>query len=496
MKCATPFLPSVLAAVLAATILAVRPAHAQSTVSTATKEQEIELLKSEVKQLEQRVNTLEGLGQRIKVIDSKLEVQERAQEAQEESQKVAAEIEQAKFLQMPIVKASDEGFSFSTPDDDYRIRFAGNIQADSRFFTSGDDKNVSSTFYLNKVRPILSGAVAKYYEFQIMPDFGQGKATLQDGWLNIAYFPQEQLQLGKYKAPVNLERLQSDPYIEFIQRSEVQNLVPNRDIGAEIHGALFDSRLTYQIALMNGVPNNTASSDTDNNDGKDFMGRIFLTPFKRSENQWIKGFGVGLGGTYGNERGSTTSVYKTWSQSTWFSYNSGVTASGLRTHLDPQAYYFWRHLGLIAEYAQDEHSLNLLTTTKGQRINRTDTFKDTGYMAQASYYLTGENASFGWVKPLLPFDPRNGRWGAWEVAARISNVAAQSRQFQLGFANPSIAAQTATELALGVNWYLTNNIKCWFDYAKTYFDGGAGTTAASKDRPNESVFESQMQVAF
>jgi hypothetical protein len=82
MKYATPFLPSVLAAVLAATILAVRPAHAQSTVSTATKDQEIELLKSEVKQLEQRVNTLEGLGQRVKVIDRKLEVQERAQEAQ------------------------------------------------------------------------------------------------------------------------------------------------------------------------------------------------------------------------------------------------------------------------------------------------------------------------------------------------------------------------------------------------------------------------------
>ncbi len=117
-------------------------------------------------------------------------------------------------------------------------------------------------------------------------------------------------------------------------------------------------------------------------------------------------------------------------------------------------------------------------------------------MAQASYYLTGENSSFGWVKPLRPFDPRNGRWGAWEVAARISNVAAQSRQFQLGFANPGVAAETATEFALGVNWYLNNNIKCWFDYANTYFNGGAGTAAAPKDRPNESLFESQVQIAF
>jgi phosphate-selective porin OprO and OprP len=496
MRKCTRSLLGLLAATLAAAILPAKPAHAQSRLSTDTKDREIELLKSEVKLLEQRVSTLEGLDQKVKVIDRKLDFQERAQEAQGESQKVQAGIEQTKLLQMPVVRANDEGFAFSTPDDNYRIRFAGNIQANSRFFTSGDDKNISSTFYLNKVRPILSGAVAKYYEFQIMPDFGQGKVTLQDGWLNIAYFPQAQLQLGKYKAPVNMERLQSDPYIEFIQRSEVQNLVPNRDIGAEIQGAFFDSRLSYQIALMNGVPNNTASVDSDNNDSKDLVGRVFLTPFRRSEKEWIKGFGVGLGGSYGNERGNTTSVYKTWGQSTWFSYNSGVTASGLRTRLDPQTYYYWRHLGLMAEYAQDDHSLSLLTTTKGVRINRTDSFTDTGYMAQASYYLTGENSSFGWVKPLNPFDPRNGRWGAWEVAARISNVAAQSRQFQLGFANPSVAARTATELALGVNWYLSNNLKCWFDYANTYFDGGAGTTAAPKDRPNESVFESQMQIAF
>ena len=208
--CSTPFLSSVLAAALAAAILPARLAYAQTAASSAIKDQEIELLKSEVQRLEQRVNTLERLDQKVRVIDRKLDVQERAQEAQGESQKVQADIEQTKLLQMPVVRASDEGFEFSTPDDNYRIRFAGNVQADSRSFTSGDDKNVSSTFYLNKARPILSGAVAKYYEFQIMPDFGQGRVTLQDAWLNIAYFAQAQLRMGKYKAPVNLERLQSE----------------------------------------------------------------------------------------------------------------------------------------------------------------------------------------------------------------------------------------------------------------------------------------------
>ena len=501
-KCTLPILTVALAAVVAGIFLPATAAHAQSKVSADRKDQEIELLKSEIKQLEQRVETLEGLGQKVKVIDRKLEVQA-------ETEKVQAEALKKRALEMPIVKAGNEGFIISSAtkeqgeQPDYKIKLGANVQANGRFFTSGDNKNVSSTFYLNKVRPILSGTVGKYYDFLIMPDFGQGRVVLQDAWVNVDYYKQAQFQLGKYKAPVNMERLQSDPYIEFVQRSEVQNLVPNRDTGAEFHGDLFDGRVTYQLALMNGVPDNTAADPTTDiavNDSKDFMGRIFLTPFKPSENEWIKGLGFGFGGTYGNQRNGTVPRYQTWGQTIWFSYNKGVTASGLRTHLDPQIYYYWRHLGLMAEYAQDEHSLNLFTTVGKapfvKLINRTDTFTDTGYMAQASYYLTGENASYGWVKPLHPFDPRKGSWGAWEVAARISNVALQTRQFQLGFANPSVSAKTATEFALGVNWYLSDNVKWWFDYANTYFNGGAGTAKVPRDRPNESVFESQLQIAF
>ena len=207
-------LASLLAVALAAALPSKR-AHAQSGHSTDDKDQEIEMLKLEIKQLERRVNTLEGLNQSVKVISHKLQ-------AQGQIQQVQTEAERTKQLEMPIVKASDEGFRFSTPNDDYRIRFGGVFQGNGRFFTSGNDKNVSSTFYINKARPIVSGALARYFEFQITPDFGQGKTVLQDAWLNIAYFPQAQLQMGKYKAPVNLERLQSDPYLELIQRSQVQ----------------------------------------------------------------------------------------------------------------------------------------------------------------------------------------------------------------------------------------------------------------------------------
>ena len=501
-KCTLPILPVLLAAVITGVSLPAGPAHAQSKLSTDPKDREIELLKTEISQLEHRVDTLEGLNQRVKVIDQKVDVQAQKLDVQAQKFDVEAQTQQQRTLAMPIVKASDEGFSLSSPNHDYNIGFGGIIQGDGRFFTSGSDKDVGSTFFLNRVRPIITGSLAKYYNFNITPDFGQGKVVLQDTYLNITYFDFASLRAGKFKAPLDLERLQSDRDLEFSERSEIQNLVPNRDTGFDLHGRLLDGRVFYDAALMNGVPNNTAAdtTDIDNNDGKDFVGRVFATPFKLSENQWLKGLGFGFAGSYGDERGSTTSSYKTYGASTWFSYTKGVTASGLRARIEPQAYYYWRSFGLMAEYAQDEHSLNRFLTVghppTPRQINSTDTFTDTGYFVQGSYLLTGEDASYGWVKPYHPFDPRNGWWGGWELAGRISNVAAQTRQFKLGFADPSVSAKTATEWAAGVNWYLSNNIKWQFDYANTFFDGGAGTTAEPKDRPNESVFESQLQISF
>jgi hypothetical protein len=76
-KWTTIFLPGLLAIASVAAILPVKLAYAQSGVAADTKDQEIELLKSEVKLLEQRVNRLEGLNQKVSAIDHKVEIQKK-----------------------------------------------------------------------------------------------------------------------------------------------------------------------------------------------------------------------------------------------------------------------------------------------------------------------------------------------------------------------------------------------------------------------------------
>ncbi|MGH7933553.1 MAG: porin, partial [Candidatus Binataceae bacterium] len=222
-------------------------ALAPVTVSDAqdTRSQfQIEELRAQVKILEQRIDQLQSLDQQVKIIDRRLEIQQ--------------EDLQAQSKELPQVVPSAQGVSISSADGDFNLRIHGYVQANGSFFTSGGDKPATgSTFFLNRARPILEGTAFRYFDYKIMPDFGQGKTVLEDGYLNVHYLPQFQLMAGKFKSPFGLERLQSARDLEFVQRGITNNLIPNRDIGFMFHGEPYDGRVTWQLAFLNGVPNNT-----------------------------------------------------------------------------------------------------------------------------------------------------------------------------------------------------------------------------------------------
>src|SRR5262249_9043082 len=145
----------------------------------------------------------------------------------------------AKLKETPVVTASGkDGFGFKSADNSFQLKVGGLIQADSRFYTEGDRAVVggSSTFLLRKVRPVFQGTVYKYFDFRLMPDFGNGQALVQDAYLDFTYLPVAKLRFGKFKPPVGLERLQLDAENLFIERALPTDLVPNRDVGVEVLG--------------------------------------------------------------------------------------------------------------------------------------------------------------------------------------------------------------------------------------------------------------------
>ena len=101
------------------------------------------------------------------------------------------------------------------------------------------------------MRPILQGTVFQDFDFLFVPDFAPTAGpTIFDAYLNYRYSPALQFQAGKFKAPIGLEQLQADRDILFNERSLVTDLVPNRDVGFELHGDLFNGRVSYAAGIL------------------------------------------------------------------------------------------------------------------------------------------------------------------------------------------------------------------------------------------------------
>lgn len=423
----------------------------------------------------------QALDQKIRILERKLEI----------DQGQAA----AKAKEGATVSAGEKGFFIKSANGDYQLKLGGYVQLDGRFFLDDDSHAATDTFTLRRVRPIVEGTVAKYVDFRIMPDFGGGKTVLQDAYLNARYWPAAKIQIGKFKAPFGLERLQSGTATLFVERALPTSLVPNRDLGLQLHGELGEGTVAYALGIFNGVPDG-GSGDEDSNDGKDVIGRLFVQPFRKTDIGWLKGFGLGVAASRGNAEGSLTSpdlpTLKTSGQKTFFSYrtNSPATASGTviadgrRTRLSPQAYYFAGPFGLLGEYVR--------TSQEVEKGTSDEKLTHKAWQVSGSWVLTGEDASFKGVKPKRPFDPAAGNWGALEVAGRYHQLEVDQDTFPT-FADAAKSAEKATAWGVGLNWYLNSNVKAVINYEETDFDGGA---AGNGDRPNEKLILSRFQVAF
>ena len=459
-------------------LLGSRTVMAQSKIQTQAE------LQSEIDQLKQKVDALEAvnvqlqhLDQQVKIVDRKLEVQQDS--TQEEA------------LTRPVVEVGPQGFFIRSKDNSYNLRIGGYMQADGRFYLS-EPKPTGSEFLIRRLRPYFEGTVGKYYDFRFMEDFGQGTTILEDAYADLHYWPEFRLRVGKFKEPVGLERLEEDRALKFVERALPTVLVPDRDLGFNFHGDLFAQRVEYALGLFNGTADNTATADGDNNDGKDFAARIFVHPFGDTSLEYVRQLGFGIAGTYGDERSTTIdSSYKSTGQNVFFSYAKGVVAAGPRYRISPQADYYWKSFGLLGEFVQNTQRLLLPPSTGKAAHPRT--ISNQAWQLAATYLLTGEDATYGQVKPRRNFDPIGGGIGAWEVVARIDDLQVDRDVYKYGLASASTSSREAFEWALGVNWYLNPNVKMQFDYEHTGFRYGA---AKGHDRPDESAVLSELQLQF
>jgi phosphate-selective porin OprO/OprP len=476
----------------------------------------IRQLQRRIEELEQKVRVLErGKGpgeetndakarQPIQELDQKVKVLERERELDQEAQ-------EAKAKEAPRISIGGDGFSFGTASNDFVVQLKGVLQVDSRTFFDEPGIVGNDGMLLRRVRPILQGTVFGDFDFLFVPDFAPtGGPQIFDAYVNYKYSPALQFQAGKFKTPLGLEQLVADRDILFNERSLATDLVPNRAVGFELHGDLFDGRASYAAGIFDGTSDGTSSGNVDFADDRAFVGRLFFQPFSKSSPQVLQGVGFGLAGSY--ETMSTTNTaglssttggslpgYFTDGQQQFFAYNPSdkavVVAQDDHWRLSPQGYYYYGPFGLLGEYVISDQKVRRM----GVKPFDSAHLRDTAWEVTASWVLTGEDAAYvGGVVPRRPFNPGEGRWGALQLVGRYAELSIDPATFP-EFANPATSAGSAAAWSVGLNWYLNRNLMVKTSFSHTTFrgGGGAGTSApATVTRRDENVLFTRVQLAF
>ena len=439
---------------------------------------------------------IKALRSQINALEQKLDAIEKKQEASDQAAAAATATATAaavKAAAAPKASLTDQGFIFTSADGASSLHIGGQVQFDSREFLADGGGIQNNTFILRRARPILDGTLDKIYSFQFVPEFGgTAPVSIYDANVRIAPTQATRFRFGKFKSPVGLEQLQDDANTFFVERTLATNLVPNRDLGAQFAGTLKNGVLAYTAGVFNGVPDaaNTSNAAFDND--KSVEARLFSQPFVNAKGSFLSGFGAGISGSLGREKGAPaiTAGYKTDGQQTFFTYNSAVVADGQSWRYSPQADYFYGPVGAIGEYVVS--TVNVRPKAGAPKSE----LENKAWEVSVGYVLTGEDATYAGVTPAAPFSWDNGTWGAWQVVARYADLKIDPNAFPL-FASTATNAKEAYAGGVGVNWYLTKAVRITQDFFDTHFTKpGTATPTTQILQYNEKALITRVQIAF
>lgn len=341
--------------------------------------------------------------------------------------------------------------------------------------------NTQDGFIVRRVRLVLSGKVYKFFKFKMEFIWDKAEAGIKDAYIDMVYFDPVNIRIGLQKPPVSGEDLQSSSNIHLVERSLLNSLVPDRDVGVMFHGHPW-KLVQYQVAWMDGW-DVRKSGGADVDDDKTVFVRVIMTPLARSENKWLKGLEFGGNFSWGKRRkagpsGAPGSKYVTSSGLTYFKWL--MPSNGDAMTYGAELRYYGGPVHFMAEWLTLEQDIT-------NPAEGTENFQTRAWFVQAGVVLTGEDASFSGLKPRKNFDPMNGGWGAFELVVRYANLMAPHEAIDEGYAS---GYDTADAYAVGVNWYMNPSVKFMLMYEHVKLGSGSSVNM------DEDVILMRFQLKF
>lgn len=390
---------------------------------------------------------------------------------------------------------------FQSESGDFRWWFDSRLQIDGAMYF--ENKNaMSNGAHFRRLTFAMKAQLHRYWEAEFDMDFGEQVDTkeqneLRDMWLK--YTPPGwnlALQVGHFKEPFGLERLNSSRLLTFLERSSISNALPmGRRIG--IQARYMIPELAQITGAVMGHEAGTRIDKGQRDEGFSTNLRATIAPINRD------GHVLHVGAAASYKIPDATSELKPntieiSARTESYVFNPKYLHTGDITDVNN----YWRY-GAEFMYVYGPFYLQseVMATSINRWYGKPQANLGGGYV-MASYMLTGETryyyADEGEVGPIEA--PTHG-WGALEVAARYTitdlNDYDASRHKSATERDPTgVYGGKVNQLMLGVNYYPNTSVKIQVNYSIVDLDEFATRKGNLYGDDDHSFVQMRFQVSM
>src|ERR1700676_1835085 len=366
-----------------------------------------------------------------------------------------------------------EHFYLRSSDGNFTLMPVGYLNAHYVFYKG--DGAPPDTFAIRRARYGVQGTYGKRLDYVFLVE-SASSISIRDAYLDFKPWSSFKIMGGQFRVPFSREADTPDTNFEFVERSITSVLYPNatagyRAPGIEVHGDWSGGRAQYWVGLFNGQ--GLLESGTTNE--PEVVGRLRFSPWKQSENSWLKGFSIGGSAEHSRSKGLANEVSfsgvmtdNTYTFFPQFRINGGIERYN--------GFFSWLKgaLGVRGEYTQVLEKRTSLGSfvPGGVGFNTLPGVVGKGAYGIVTYLLTGESEpefSIPRVKhpvigPNSPGETGGPGWGAWQLKFRYSWLEGRARGATCDATTipacpvtpgvvPTFSDHT-NEITAGLNWYL------------------------------------------
>ncbi|MFO1064087.1 MAG: porin [Pirellulales bacterium] len=400
-------------------------------------------------------------------------------------------------------KKGFEGFKLESEDKEYSLQMHLETQLDLRVYGQGNQDPLNEVgLYMPRARMAFNGTLTKPIEYNLMFNRSVSSFDLFDAFVNFNYDPRFQFRIGRFRMPFTYEWYSiANQFLIAPERSVFAvNYGYNRNTAAMIHGTVLDEQLDYALSVAAGPRNSYA----DENNSKDIIGYVNWRPLAGcGSSTWER---LNIGGSFGTGVQEQTALPINFHTSFNFSeasvvpkmvpsflrLNGNVTENGLRQLGEIHLAHYVGSMTLLSAIDAGFNTYGF--NNKGGHVR----LPTSGYHVQVGYFVTGEEVTQrGLIAPLRPFDLRSGKMGpgAIELQTRFSHFDVGEEVFSGGLSDKSLWTNRVNAVDSGLNWYLNNYVKVYFDWQRSFY-GNRVTTGSGRSADHSDLFWLRTQIYF